>query len=60
MDHGTNAKNMLEGKDVPLLHGFVGIKNRSKQDIIDQISVEDAITKEKAYFASHKVYVGMD
>lgn len=30
MDRGTDAKGMLEGKDVPLLHGYVGIKNRSK------------------------------
>ena len=30
MDRGTDAKAMLEGRDVPLLHGYVGIKNRSK------------------------------
>ena len=60
MDRGTDAKAMLEGKDVPLLHGYVGIKNRSKQDIIDEISVDEAKEKEKAYFSSHKVYVGMD
>ena len=60
MDHGTNAKNMLEGKDVPLLHGYVGVKNRSKQDIIDQISVDEAKEKERAFFTSHKIYVGMD
>ena len=29
MDSGTNARNMLEGKDVKLRLGFVGIKNRS-------------------------------
>lgn len=60
MDHGTNAKNMLEGKDVPLLHGYVGVKNRSKQDIVDQISVDEAKEKERAFFTSHKIYVGMD
>jgi hypothetical protein len=29
MDRGTNAKRMLEGKDVALRLGFIGIKNRS-------------------------------
>ena len=46
MDKGTNAKRMLEGKDVQLRLGFIGIKNRSQQDIIDRITVEAAIEKE--------------
>jgi len=37
---------MLEGKDVQLRLGFIGIKNRSQQDIMDRISVEAAIEKE--------------
>lgn len=28
MDRGTNAKNLLEGKDVPLKYGYVGVKLR--------------------------------
>jgi len=39
MDKGTNAKRMIEGKDVHLRLGFIGIKNRSQQDIIDRIPV---------------------
>jgi replication fork clamp-binding protein CrfC len=46
MDKGTNAKRMLEGKDVSLRLGFIGIKNRSQQDIMDRISVKAAIEKE--------------
>ncbi len=30
MDKGTNAKNMISGKDVPLRLGYVGVKNRSQ------------------------------
>jgi dynamin 1-like protein len=30
MDKGTSAKRMIEGKDVNLRLGFVGIKNRSQ------------------------------
>jgi replication fork clamp-binding protein CrfC len=40
MDAGTSAKRMIEGKDVSLRLGFIGIKNRSQQDIIDRIPVK--------------------
>jgi hypothetical protein len=30
MDRGTSAKRMIEGKDVALRLGFIGIKNRSQ------------------------------
>ena len=43
MDKGTNAKRMIEGKDVNLRLGFIGIKNRSQQDIMDRIPVKVAI-----------------
>ena len=33
MDRGTNAKKMLEGKEVELNLGYVAIKNRSQEDI---------------------------
>ena len=60
MDKGTNAKRMLEGKDVSLRLGFIGIKNRSQQDIIDRISVKAAIEKEQLYFSTHPVYSSMN
>lgn len=53
MDRGTNAKRMIMGQDVPLRLGYIGVKNRSQQDIIDNISVRDAIEKEKMFFATH-------
>jgi vacuolar protein sorting-associated protein 1 len=59
MDRGTNAKRMLTGQDVPLRLGYVGVKNRSQQDILDNMSVKDAIEKEKLYFATHPVYSTM-
>ena len=59
MDRGTNAKRMLEGKDVALRLGFIGIKNRSQQDIIDRITVKAAIDKEMLYFSMHPVYSSM-
>ena len=59
MDKGVNAKRMIEGKDVALRLGFVGIKNRSQQDIIDRITVKAAIEKEQLYFSTHPVYSTM-
>ena len=46
MDKGSSAKRMIEGKDVQLRLGFIGIKNRSQQDIIDRVPVKIAVEKE--------------
>jgi len=59
MDKGTSAKRMIEGKDVALRLGFIGIKNRSQQDIIDRITVKVAIEKEQLYFSTHPIYSTM-
>ena len=59
MDKGTSAKRMIEGKDVALRLGFVGIKNRTQQDIIDRIPVKAAIEKEELYFNTHPIYSTM-
>lgn len=59
MDRGTHAANMLYGKDIPLKLGYVGIKGRSQQDILDKLSVKKGLEIEKSYFASHPVYSTM-
>jgi len=59
MDRGTDAKRMIMNQDVKLRLGFVGVKNRAQQDIIDQISVEKAMEKEMAFFNSHPIYSTM-
>lgn len=56
MDAGTNALNYLNGNVVPLKLGFVGIVNRSQQDINDGKSIEDAIIAESRFFSTHKDY----
>ena len=43
MDKGTNAKRMILGDEVGLKYGYVAVKNRSQQDIIDQISISQAL-----------------
>jgi hypothetical protein len=56
MDRGTNAKRMLLGQEVPLRLGYVGVKNRSQQDINDKMRVVKALNEEKLFFSSHPVY----
>ena len=43
MDKGTNAKKTLQGQEVPLKLGYVGVKLRSQQDIIDKKTVQAAL-----------------
>lgn len=59
MDAGTNARNMLEGRDVRLRLGFVGIKNRSQKDIIDMVPVKKALEIENNWFQQHPIYKDM-
>ena len=56
MDRGTNAKNVLLGKDVPLTLGYVGVKLRSQQDIIDGKTVQVALKDEKNFFSTNPIY----
>jgi vacuolar protein sorting-associated protein 1 len=46
MDRGTNAKKMIMNQEVPLRLGYIGVKNRAQEDIINQIPVKEAIAKE--------------
>lgn len=46
MDAGTNARNMIMGNEVPLRLGYVAVKNRSQQDIIDSKGVKQALKEE--------------
>ena len=59
MDRGTNAKKVLMGDEVKLKLGFVGVRNRSQEDINNEMRVEKALRDEKEYFARHEVYSTM-
>jgi GTPase SAR1 family protein len=56
MDLGTDARKALLNQEVPLKLGYVGVKNRSKQDLLDKIPMRQAIEKEKEFFDNHPVY----
>lgn len=60
MDRGTDAAKMITNQEIPLRLGFVGIKNRSQEDINNKIKVSIALNKEEEYFRSHPVYRNID
>ena len=56
MDKGTDAKRVLQNQEIPLRLGYVGIKNRSQQDIINNMPVKEALKIEKEFFQKHPIY----
>ena len=59
MDEGTNARKALLNEEIPLKLGYVGVKNRSKQDLVNKIPMGEALKKEKEFFKSHPIYKNM-
>ena len=43
-------------EEIELKLGYVGVKNRSKQDLINKLSMAETSKKEKEFFKSHPVY----
>ena len=56
MDAGTNALDILTGRVYPLKLGFIGVVNRSQQDINSEKSMKDARESEEEFFKSHPAY----
>lgn len=45
MDRGTDASKMILNQEIPLRLGYVGIKNRSQEDINNKVKVSIALNK---------------
>ncbi|KIJ65433.1 hypothetical protein HYDPIDRAFT_27440 [Hydnomerulius pinastri MD-312] len=56
MDAGTNALDILTGRVYPLKLGFIGVVNRSQQDINSEKSMTDALDAETEFFKNHAAY----
>lgn len=56
MDAGTNALDILTGRVYPLKLGFIGVVNRSQQDINGKKSLGDALESETEFFRNHPAY----
>ncbi|KAJ4880706.1 Dynamin-related protein 3A [Raphanus sativus] len=59
MDKGTDARNLLAGKVVPLRLGYVGVVNRCQEDIMLNRSVKEALRAEEKFFQSRPAYHGL-
>ncbi|KAI8095307.1 Dynamin central region-domain-containing protein [Thamnidium elegans] len=59
MDAGTDALDVLTGKSFPLKLGFIGVVNRSQQDIITNKPLEEAVKSEQLFFQTHPSYRGI-
>jgi len=56
MDEGTDAKEVLENKLLPLRRGYVGVVNRSQKDIEGRKDIKLAVESERKFFLSHPSY----
>uniref|UniRef100_A0A8C6WQH6 Dynamin-2 n=1 Tax=Neogobius melanostomus TaxID=47308 RepID=A0A8C6WQH6_9GOBI len=56
MDEGTDAKDILENKLLPLRRGYVGVVNRSQKDIDGKKDIRAALAAERKFFLSHPAY----
>uniref|UniRef100_A0A3B5PQR9 Interferon-induced GTP-binding protein Mx n=1 Tax=Xiphophorus maculatus TaxID=8083 RepID=A0A3B5PQR9_XIPMA len=56
MDEGTDAKDVLENKLLPLRRGYIGVVNRSQKDIDGKKDIRAALAAERKFFLSHPAY----
>uniref|UniRef100_A0A8C9TC12 dynamin GTPase n=1 Tax=Scleropages formosus TaxID=113540 RepID=A0A8C9TC12_SCLFO len=56
MDEGTDAKEILENKLLPLRRGYIGVVNRSQKDIDGKKDISAALAAERKFFLSHPAY----
>ncbi|XP_059658284.1 dynamin-related protein 3A-like isoform X2 [Cornus florida] len=59
MDRGTNARKFLLGKVIPLRLGYVGVVNRSQEDINKNRKIAEALAYEEQFFRDRHIYNGL-
>ncbi|XP_073243660.1 dynamin-1-like [Porites lutea] len=56
MDEGTDARDILENRVLPLRRGYIGVVNRSQADIDGRKDIRSALASERKFFLSHPSY----
>jgi len=56
MDEGTDARDILENRLLPLRRGYIGVVNRSQKDIDGRKDIRAAMAAERKFFLSHPSY----
>lgn len=56
MDEGTDARDILENKVLPLHRGYIGVVSRSQKDIDDKKDIVNALNAEEQFFRKYDHY----
>jgi dynamin GTPase len=56
MDEGTDAREILENRLLPLRRGYIGVVNRSQKDIDGRKDIKAALMAERQFFLAHPAY----
>uniref|UniRef100_A0A1I8HX71 Dynamin-type G domain-containing protein n=1 Tax=Macrostomum lignano TaxID=282301 RepID=A0A1I8HX71_9PLAT len=56
MDAGTDARDVLENRFLPLRRGYVGVVNRSQKDVDGRKDISSAMAAERKFFLGHPAY----
>merc|ERR1712110_1287844 len=56
MDQGTDARDILENRLLPLRRGYIGVVNRSQKDIEGRKDIKPAMSAERKFLLSHNSY----
>ncbi|XP_015784186.1 dynamin isoform X3 [Tetranychus urticae] len=59
MDEGTDARDILENRLLPLRRGYIGVVNRSQKDIDGKKDIRAAMEAERNFFRTHPAYRDM-
>lgn len=56
MDDGTDAREILENKLLPLRRGYIGVVNRSQRDIEGRKDIKAAMAAERKFFLGYESF----
>jgi replication fork clamp-binding protein CrfC len=56
MDEGTDARDILENRLLPMPRGYIGVVSRSQKDIDGKKDINAALASERNFFLSHPSY----
>lgn len=57
MDEGTDARDVLENKLLPLRRGYIGVVNRSQKDIDGRKDISAALAAERKFFLRYEKFL---
>ena len=57
MDEGTDAREILDNKLLPLRRGYVAVVNRSQKDIEGKKDIKVAVAAERKFFLRYFIFL---